>query len=107
VIIIEYEVIVKYNSNIKRLESELNVKVEILNAKDLKVGSNEVIVIVTAENGEVRQYTIEVIRAEATPVVTTTEADDTDEIVVTPLTNNVSNETVEEERKVRCEDIQS
>ena len=32
VIIIEYEVIVKYNSNIKRLESELNVKVEILNA---------------------------------------------------------------------------
>ena len=31
-IIIEYEVIVKYNSNIKRLESELNVKVEILNA---------------------------------------------------------------------------
>lgn len=97
-----YKVYVGYDvTELKVLfeKSNPNAKVEILNAKDLKVGSNEVIVVVTAENGDVRQYTIEVIRAEASPVVTTTEADDTDEVVVTPLTNNVSNETVEEEHK--------
>jgi len=79
-------------------QSSSNAKVEVLNATNLKVGTNEVIVLVTAENGEVRQYTIEVVRAEATPIVTTTETDDTIEAVVTPLTNNnVSNETIEEE----------
>jgi len=75
-------------------QTNKNSKVEVLNADNLKVGTNEVIVIVTAENGDVRQYTIEVIRAEA-QVVTTTEVDN-NEAVVTPLTNNTSNETVEE-----------
>ncbi len=80
-------------------KSNENAKVEILNSENLKVGANEVIVIVTAENGDVRQYTIEVIRAEATPVVATTETDNKEEVVVTPLTNNTSNETIEEEHK--------
>jgi len=75
-----------------------NSKVEVLNGKDLKVGTNQVLVLVTAENGEVRQYTIEVIRAEA-PVVTTTEVKSTNKATVTPLTNNTSNETVEEEKE--------
>lgn len=78
-------------------KSNQNAKVEILNGKDLKVGTNEVIVLVTAENGEVRQYIIEVIRAEA-PVVTV-ENDNTDKAVATQLNNVISEETVEEEHK--------
>lgn len=42
-IIIEYEVIVKYNSNIYRLEYELDIKIEVLNSTYAIVTSNSVI----------------------------------------------------------------
>lgn len=80
--------------------SNPNSKVEILNGKDLKVGSNEVIVIVTAENGEVRQYTLEVVRAEEV-VATTMETTDTDDVETITLNNSVveDEETIKEEIK--------
>lgn len=56
--------------------------VEILNADNLKVGSNEVIILIKAPNGDIRQYTLEVIRAEkeatlVAPVVKKTNSNTT------------------------------
>lgn len=81
-----------------------NAKVEVLNAKDLKVGTNEVIVVVTAENGEIRQYVIEVIRAEAKAVVTTTENKTDDEVKTITLNNSVVEEVEPEDEHKNTSD---
>ena len=62
--------------------------VEIIGAENLKVGSNEVIVRVTAENGDVREYVLEVVRAEKEVVASTTENKSNEEPKVTPMNNN-------------------
>ncbi len=63
-----------------------NAKVEVLNNTDLKVGENTVLVIVTAPNGEVRQYTLTVVRQEK-------EASN----LVTTVSNTNQNNTEDEE----------
>lgn len=84
--------------------SNPNAKVEILNGKNLKVGTNEVIVIITAENGEVRQYTLEVVRAEKdSALISTTNTQETvsssNEVSISILNNSVNDDTVLEEEK--------
>ena len=78
------------------LKNHEKATVEVVNPEELKVGSNEVIVRVTAENGEVREYVLEVIRAEKEVVATTTENNTKEEVKATQMsTNNYSDETIE------------
>lgn len=75
--------------------SDPNSTVEILNNKDLKVGENTITIVVTAPNGEVRNYTIIVVREEKqeSSVVTTESTNDTNDSVTTLQTStNTSSE---------------
>jgi len=78
------------------LKNHEKATVEVVNPEELKVGSNEVIIRVTAENGEVREYVLEVIRAEKEVAATTTENNTKEEVKATQMsTNNYSDETID------------
>ena len=82
--------------DLEYLKNSDKATVEIIGADELKVGSNEVIVKVTAENGDIREYILEVIRAEKEVVATTTEDNTKEEPKVTQMnTNNYSDETID------------
>jgi len=78
------------------LKNNEKATVEVVNSEELKVGSNEVIIKVTAENGEIREYVLEVIRAEKEVAATTTENNTKEEVKATQMsTNNYSDETID------------
>lgn len=78
------------------LKNHEKATVEVVNPEELKVGSNKVIVRVTAENGEVREYVLEVIREEKEVAASTTENNTKEEVKATQMsTNNYSDETID------------
>ena len=63
----EYEIKASYNENIFEFEAITNdnkAKVEIIGDKNIKVGINQFEIKVTAENGDVKTYKLNVIRQE-------------------------------------------
>ena len=75
-----YQVVVPYSTTVLTVSAktaDANAKLEVVGSKEMKVGKNTRVVKVTAPNGTVKSYTLNITRQENTGTVGTTAPDKT------------------------------